>query len=240
MRLKTIFLILCAGLIAIPAAMAAPASCQTGTFASSSYGASGFSCTINGLLFDTFGDVNTANPNGLTINGSNITITPITTTGQEGFMFSFGSSVKNDGSNSTFQDEDITFHVSTLNNSNSITSLTLFFNGSFTGTGTSSVTENYCVGHTLVGCPSGGSGQIKVTNPPPSYNDQILIAGGTNSLYVSKDINATSGTNGTANISNVSNTYPGGPNTSVPEPFTMMLVGSGLVGLGVMRRFRRN
>jgi len=57
---------------------------------------------------------------------------------------------------------------------------------------------------------------------------------------VSKDINATSGTNGTANISNVSNTYPGGPNTSVPEPFTMMLVGSGLVGLGVMRRFRRN
>jgi hypothetical protein len=216
--------------------MAAPAACQVGTMASYI----GSSCTINGLLFDTFGDVNTASPSGNAIPTSSITVTPITSPGQEGFMFSFGSSVVTQaGGISSFQDEDITFHVSTLNGLATITNLTLFFNGSFTGTGTSSVTENYCVGHTLSGCPSGSSGQIHVTNPPPSFNDQILIGGGANSVYVSKDMNATSGTNGTANISQVSNTYNGG-GTSVPEPFTTLLVGSGLVGLGVLRKFRRS
>jgi hypothetical protein len=231
MTVKTILLTTLASLIAIPAAMATPSACQVGTMASYI----GSSCTINGLMFDTFTDNNTASPSGNAIPTSSITVTPITIAGDEGFMFSFGSSVVTQaGGVSSYQDELIGFHISTISGLATIHDLTLYFNGGFTGTGSSSVTENYCIGHTLLGCPSGSSGQIHVTNPPPSFNDEILLGGGASSLYVSKDMNATSGTNGTANISQVANQY------AVPEPFSMMLLGGGLVGLGVMRRFRRS
>jgi hypothetical protein len=85
-----------------------------------------------------------------------------------------------------------------------------------------------------------------VTNPPPSFNDQVLLAGGgVSSLWVSKDINVTSGVAtcppatpvcDTAAISQVSNTFTHG---SVPEPWSMVLVGAGLVGIGLMRRYRK-
>src|SRR5689334_20519787 len=111
MRIKPILLLLFAGTISIPSAMAVPAACSVGTMASYI----GSSCSINGLVFDSFGDINSANPTGNTIPTSSIIVTPITTLGQEGFMFSFGSSVATQpGGLSSFQDEDITFHVSTL------------------------------------------------------------------------------------------------------------------------------
>jgi hypothetical protein len=50
------------------------------------------------------------------------------------------------------------------------------------------------------------------------------------SISVTKNINVTSGVNGTASIANVSDTF------SAPEPLSFVLLGSGLLGIALMRR----
>jgi len=245
MFIRIFSVILIVGMMIVPSAVASPANCASGHY--SVYDASNFSCTIGNLLFDDFTFSNSANPSGNTISDTGINVTPITTAGNEGFQFSLGSLVTGDGSAFNFQDEVLLFHVSTTDGS-SLTNLTLYFNGSETGTGATNVTENYCLSaSSLVGCPLANQGQIKVTNPPPSFNDQVLLGGGVKSVYVSKDIDAATLAGGTAcaqgvqcdtaHISIVSNTFT---HSTVPEPWSMLLVGSGLVGVGLLRRYRRS
>jgi len=111
-----------------------------------------------------------------------------------------------------------------------IDDLELFFNGSATGTGQTGVTENYCLNAPLVGCPNGSAGQIKVTNPPPGFNDHVFFSAAT-SVSVSKDILVNTGNGpGSAIISQVINNF------SMPEPLSFVLLGTGLLGLGLMRK----
>jgi len=198
-------------------------NCPTGSY--TLYLVASFTCTSGNLAFSAFGYSSSANPVGSVIPASGITVTPQTQDGNEGFQFQGGWNVGTTGGVPSFQDSVVSFTVT----SGAITDLHLFFNGSFTGTGTSFVKESYCLNGPVAGCLAGNSGMITVTNPPPVFNAVVFFAPVT-SVSVSKDIHVDSGTNGTASISQVINTF------SNPEPLSFVLLGSGLLGLGLLRK----
>jgi len=222
-RFSLLFLVL-TGLVLCTSAFASTTTCPTASY--TAYLGAGFTCTSGNLAFTAFGYSSSANPPGNAIPASGLTVTPQTQDGNEGFQFAGGWNVGTQaGGVDSFQDSVVSFTVS----ARVITDLHLFFNGSFSGTGSASVVESYCLNHVLAGCPAGSSGSLSVTNPPPSFNAVVFFAPVT-SVSVSKDIHVDSGTNGTASISQVINTF------SSPEPLSFVLLGSGLLGLGLLRK----
>ena len=238
------FFLILACLVPASSAFAGSTTCPTGPY--TLYLVANFSCVTNGLLYLNFGNgEGTANPTGLAIPASAITVTPITTDGNGGFQFSSGWNVNNITMMGTnfFQDNLITFAVV-----GSIADLHLTFNGSFTGTGIAGVAETYCINQTsgITGCPQVNSGTLNVSNPPGVFNADCPPSSNpgcanfvqpVTSISISKDINVSTNTNGTASISQVINTFS---TSSVPEPLSFVLIGSGLLGIGLLRaRLRR-
>jgi hypothetical protein len=96
----------------------------------------------------------------------------------------------------------------------------------FTGTGDATITETL-----------GGITSITTVN---TQGTTILSANTnftpTGSIGVVKDIGVSGGTNGTASISAIQDTF----SQVVPLPATFVLFGTGLAGLGLVRRRRKN
>ena len=222
--MKKLYMIVLASLMLASSAFATSTTCPTGPL--SLYLVSGFSCSTNLLTFNAWGYSTTATGSGTPIAASGVSVTPILTSGDEGFQFNGPWSVSSVGGGPGTEDSLISFTAS----GTAINDLELFFNGAVTGTGQSGVTENYCLNHSLAGCPNGSAGQIKVTNPPPGFNDHVFFSPA-GSVSVSKDILVSTGNGpGSAMISQVINSF------SSPEPLSFVLLGSGLLGLGLLRK----
>jgi len=186
------------------------------------------SCTITDKTFSNF-FYSTAGSDHMP--DSQITVTPIANIGSPALLFNAAWNV---GSLHT-QDSLLGFTVNVNPGSSLITDLSLaMFGAGFTGTGSVSVSETYCLGDTFAdGCKNGTTGTLftYLNRTGSKLIDEVTFKG-VSTVDVMKDVLLSGGDSGSAVLSGVENQF------SEPEPSTLSVLGASLLIMGGLVRRR--
>jgi len=207
-------------------------SCLTNTY-DNYVGPPSISCTIS---VNPPGDLKTFSNFSYSTSGSNqmpanqITVNPVAFPYIAGLMFNAPWNV----TSGQTQDSLIGFTVTVGSGSPLINDLTLMmFGAGFTGIGSASVSETYCLGDTFAdGCAHGTTGTLFtfLNHTGSKLTDTVNFAG-VSEVDVMKDVLLSGGDGGTAVLSGIENQF-----SEVPEPGSLSVLGGGLITMGWLVR----
>lgn len=220
-------------------AWASPAACVAGNYAS--YEASS-GCTVGDETFSNFSSLSVSATLGLNLTDTEIIVTPMVSGNVDELLFTYTGLPTGGGSGdpsstqlgvNTNQNLTYDFSYIITPNPNPVVSFQMKSDIGNTGSGSVSAVKNTTLTGTTSSADDGGT-----PHTLPSLVSGAVISVSATSAFTVQDTISLQGQTGSAQQQDYTNLFAEGAVSTTPEPSTTLLIGSGLLCFGLVRKHR--